>query len=519
MKVSNDLFDLIKSLEKSEKRYFKIRMKTNDSNLQQNMVLLFDAIDKQTTYNENKIIKKFAGKAFIKRLTVTKNRLYHAILKALEAYHSSNVSDSHFIGMVEQVEILFEKGLLKQGQSLLFTIKKKAVEENRFIVLQRILKTERAHFNKLIVENSSQNKKNKNLNLQILKQHQNLLDFNRIWVKFHYELANSIAPVSSTEIINKVLSKHEQKLLQNNELSLSIGANVHRVSLNSFITRINNELEKCLDYRMQLVSIFEENPYLINRNIKAYINQLNNVMFSQYQLKLYNETLSTVLKLENLKDKPSLKLNAKELLYINIRTHIARITVYRTANNIGLSTNYLPSFREFYQQNDYLIELRNQVSFLINIALVHFYNAAYNKVTDACNTIFDFDIKNNYTENYLTAKVLCIICYFEQNIENLFESVCKSTTRFLYDKEGAYEIVSVIIKYLKAINNLVDNNEITKKWKAFKSHLSEASYKSKTNKAFIDEIKLIEYIESKIIKKPLYDVLENEKIELDKNLI
>jgi len=519
MGVSNDLFDLIKSLEKSEKRYFKLQMKISDSNLQQNMVLLFDAIEKQKIYNENKILKKFAGKAFIKRLTATKNRLYHAILKTLEAYHSSNSSDSYFIGMIEQAEILFEKGLFKQGQSLLSFVKKKAVEENRFTVLQRILKTERAHFNKLIVDNKTQNKNNRDLNLHILEQHQNLLDFNKIWVKFHYEMANSVRPISGTNIINKVLSDYEKELLENKDLCYSTAASVHQVSLNSFITRLNDELKKCLEHRLQLVKIFEENPYLVTRNTMAYINQLNNVAYSQYYLKLYNETLATVCKLENLKDKHNLKLNAKQLLYINVRTFIARITVYRTTSNIALSANYLKSFKAFYEKNNYLMELRTQISFLINIAIVNFLKSNYNKVTDACNIVFSFDIKINYIEIYLTSNILCIISYFELNIENLFESVCKSTTRFLSDKKDTYKIVYMIIRHLTAINNIAGKTDIIEKWYSFKENLLKEADENKTAKAFIHEIKLLEYVESKINGTKLYDILESKKIKLDKNLI
>jgi len=519
MRVSNDLFDLIKSLEKSEKRYFKIQMKKSDSSLQQNMVLLFDAIDKQKIYNENKIKQKFADKAFAKRLTVTKTRLYNAILKSLEVYYSSSYSDSNLTGMVEQVEILFGKGLFKQAQHLLFSIKKKAIGENRFLVLQKILKTERAHFNKLVIDNETQNKNNRNLNLKIIEQYKNILDFNKIWVKFHYELINSAVPISGTSIIEKVLNKYEQNLLLNDKLNLSTTAEVQKVSLNSFIASLNGELKKCLNYRLQLVSILEENPYLISSDTTAYINQLNNVIYSQYHSKLYNETLSSVSKLESLKFKPNLKLNSKKLLYINIRVYIARITIYRTTNNIALSIAYLRPFLKFYNEHSYLMELRNQVSFLINIALVHFFNANYNKATDACNEILNFDIKNHFAENYLVSNTILIISYFELKIENLFESVCKSTSRFLTDKKDAYKIVSIIIKYLKAINNMVSKTEIAEKWNAFKKDTLKVTKQNEKYNVFVEEIKLFEYINSKITKQSMFKVIELNKIELDENLV
>lgn len=519
MRGSNDIFDLIKSLEKSEKRYFKLQMKKSDSNLQQNMVLLFDAIDKQKTYNEKKIKQKFAGKTFIKRLTVTKTRLYNAILKSLEAYYSSSHSDSNLTGIVEQVEILFEKGLFKQAQNLLFTIKKKALEENHFLVLQKILKTERAHFNKLVIDNETENKSNRDLNLKIIEQHKNLLDFNKIWIKFHYELINSAVPAGGTEIVEKVLNKYEQNLLLNDKQSLSIGAEVQKVSLNSFIASLNGELKKCLNYRMQLVNILEENPHLISNNTKAYINQLNNVIYSQYHSKLYNETLSSVLKLENLKNKSNLKLNNKKLLYINVRVYIARITIYRTTNNIALSIDYLKPLLRFYKEHSYLMELRNQVSFLINIALVRFFSADYNKATDACNDILGFDIKNHFLENYLVSNTILIISYFELKIDNLFESVCKSTYRFLTDKKEAYGIVLLIVKYLKSINNIIDKPDIMEKWKVFKKDVLKVTKQNKKYKNFVEEIKLIEYIDSKISKESMFKVIESNKIELDKNLV
>ena len=58
------LFQLIKSLEKSEKRNFKLYAKRNSSSDDLKVVKLFDALDKMDTYDEtlllgkNKSIKK-----------------------------------------------------------------------------------------------------------------------------------------------------------------------------------------------------------------------------------------------------------------------------------------------------------------------------------------------------------------------------------------------------------------------------------------------------------------------------
>ena len=52
------LFQLIKSLEKSEKRNFKLYAKRNSSSEDLKVVQLFDALDKMNDYNEKELLKK-----------------------------------------------------------------------------------------------------------------------------------------------------------------------------------------------------------------------------------------------------------------------------------------------------------------------------------------------------------------------------------------------------------------------------------------------------------------------------
>jgi hypothetical protein len=62
---SDALFQLIKSLEKSEKRNFKLYITRNSSSLDLKSIQLFDAMDKMEEYDEVKLLnKKFARRSF-----------------------------------------------------------------------------------------------------------------------------------------------------------------------------------------------------------------------------------------------------------------------------------------------------------------------------------------------------------------------------------------------------------------------------------------------------------------------
>lgn len=66
MKPSTELHDLIKSLTKSEKRFFKLHSALQSG--PKNYLKLFEAIDKQPVYDEEEVKALFKKETFIKHL-------------------------------------------------------------------------------------------------------------------------------------------------------------------------------------------------------------------------------------------------------------------------------------------------------------------------------------------------------------------------------------------------------------------------------------------------------------------
>ena len=64
---ANALFQLIKSLKKSEKRNFKLYVKRNSSAEDLKIIQLFDALDRMEQYDEDVLLKKNAS---IKKLVI-----------------------------------------------------------------------------------------------------------------------------------------------------------------------------------------------------------------------------------------------------------------------------------------------------------------------------------------------------------------------------------------------------------------------------------------------------------------
>ena len=141
MKPSTDLFELIKSLSKSEKRFFKLSSSLQSGD--KNYLKIFDAIDKQKEYDEDLLKECFEGETFIKHFPSEKNHLYKLILKSLRAYHSDNSISSILKQEIKNIEILYKKALYKECNKFLGRAKKLAIEHEKFYYLFEMLSLEK----------------------------------------------------------------------------------------------------------------------------------------------------------------------------------------------------------------------------------------------------------------------------------------------------------------------------------------------------------------------------------------
>jgi hypothetical protein len=128
---SDTLFQLVKSLKKSEKRNFKLYVKRNTASEDLKIIYLFDAMDKMDVYDEVELLKK--NKRLSKQqLSNSKAHLNKQILSSLRLIRGEN---NIFIQLHEQLdhaEILYNQGLYLQSLKVLDRIKELGREYHQY---------------------------------------------------------------------------------------------------------------------------------------------------------------------------------------------------------------------------------------------------------------------------------------------------------------------------------------------------------------------------------------------------
>ncbi len=130
------LFQLIKSLEKAEKRHFKLYIKRSSSREDLKVVKLFDAIDKAKDYDEKLILKKLPG-IEKPQLANLKSHLYKQLLASLRLLKSSESIDLQLHEQLDHARILYNKGLYLQSLKMLEKAKElaKNYHQESFLII------------------------------------------------------------------------------------------------------------------------------------------------------------------------------------------------------------------------------------------------------------------------------------------------------------------------------------------------------------------------------------------------
>ena len=139
---SDQLFQLVKSLTKAEKRnftFYSTRIQEADS---LKYIQLFELMDKQKELNDHQILTKLKGVDKVQYSNL-KRHLYKQLMTSLRMIHIQKKTDIQVREYLDFVDILYGKGLYLQSLKILDKAKILADKSNNDLLYLAILETEK----------------------------------------------------------------------------------------------------------------------------------------------------------------------------------------------------------------------------------------------------------------------------------------------------------------------------------------------------------------------------------------
>lgn len=300
MKHRDSLFKLIHSLTKNEKGYFKKYMSRYSSNTDTGLIKLFNVIEKQEIYDDQKIKESLWGDNIVKHLSVSKNHLHQSILESLRSYHKDVSIEVTLCNMLHDVEILLRKTLYGDCMDVLNKAKTLALKHQRYSMLLEIygyifrIKTmQRKDLNDF----SPVANKDYQLQLHSLQQQRKLVELRVLLSKIYY-IANSyiVQDKESREQLAKLLDK-VYIMKQDPELPL-IGIIYIYGAMSTIYTFYWGDIDKGYYINKEYLAFWDAHPEVIeDENQTNYINCLNNLMYTLMRLGKFSEYKAQVKRL------------------------------------------------------------------------------------------------------------------------------------------------------------------------------------------------------------------------------
>ena len=508
MKKTDDLFQLIKSLSKSEKGYFKKFSYLYTIEGEKNYLKLFDAIEKQQEYDEKKLLKLFQKEDFIKQFPRAKNYLYRLILKCLRLYHSERTIELELKELLEYIEILYHKQLYELYWKELKRAKKLAQENENFLSSLEIISWE----NKVLQEEHDMEGLKKLSDSasvdeqQIMKQYLNYREYEWIYLESFLKYYQKGSIRHEEEMLN-YKSLMRKAVMKNEQRALSTKAKIEFFQINAFYCFINANYIEAQQYIEQVIQLMEKSSFFKD-NPKKHLQYLHNLSLLYLSIKKYYKLPLLIHKMKD------------------IAVSFERIKLMAFSCHSNIELLYLGFTGSFQEGIEYSRKLETEISkyktkidqkFLIQLysQLAYLYMGAkrYSEALKWINKVINDQYERINSQLYSEAKIFNLIIHYEMKNMDLLEYIVRSTYRFLYQRKRLYQFENCIMNFIRNWNKLGNSEqEKTNAFKKLKENLIKISQNPHEKRA-LEYFDYISWLESKIEKRDFAEIVK-EKAQL-----
>lgn len=471
MKPSTELFKLIKSLTKSEKRFFKLSSSLQSGS--KNYLTIFDYIEKHDVYNEASLKKKFIKEVFVKHLPSEKNHLYKLILKSLRAYHSDNSITSVLKQEIKNVEVLYNKALYKECNKFLLRSKKIAVLHEKFYFLFELISWEKL----LLEEQLEDGTFTKDLDgliddeLDVIDKLGNLAQYHVLYSKINYAFRSGGYCRTATDraIVNEIA---QHPLIIGKNTALSDRAATICYYTQGFCSLSNWNYSEAYDKFRKVKYILDKNLNIRKDLAKRYVKTISKMLACQIYMGNLPEANRLISEMEMLKNEPGFKK-------VNIQVEIFKEININKLKSYGRSGK----FKEGLLVVEHILEempkyadklhREQELSIYFHIATVYFGAGEYKNALQWINRILNENENVLRQDLYSYARLFDLLIHYELENYELMEYTIKSTQRYLNKKQRDFDVEKVVIKYMKKLIKYRSEDQRAKVYLDFKNSLEE----------------------------------------------
>lgn len=508
---SDQLFNLIKTLSKGEKRFFKLFASRLNNSKDKKFIILYDAIEKQKVYDEDKILQK-EKELNPKQFSNLKAHLYFQILKSVKLCNSSKLENLKLTELIDYARILYNKCLYKECVKMLDKAKKMAKENDRSVLLLEILELEKLVIPKTL-ESGNENRVNELIitTNQVAESIKNINIFSNLSLKLN-SYYNQTGFIKSKKDLQNVSHFFESSLPKYNEKNLSFQEKLYLY--NSFVGYYFyiQDFEMGYKYASKWVDLFEKQPEMKRHKLEMYIKALNSLLVVQNKLYKYKEFAETQKKLIAIKRDRKLILTENTNLNLFKAIYVHEINRHFMLGEFKSGTRIVSALENELNKLIPMLDKHSVLLLYYKIACLYLGSGNYKIAIKWLNKIYNKKEIELREDIYSFARILLLVCHFELGNADLVESNIRSTYRYFLKKGLLTQYQTYILNFLKHLFTNSSERNLKNQFISLKNQMLILEKNKFEKRAFL-YFDIISWLESKIENRTIQDIIKTKALK------
>ncbi|HMU47792.1 MAG TPA: hypothetical protein PKC72_15580 [Chitinophagaceae bacterium] len=507
------LFQLVKSLEKSEKRNFKLYVKRNTATDDLKVIRLFDALDKMKEYDEKQLLVKAKGVSK-QQLSNIKAHLYRQILSSLRLIKEEDNIDIYLHEQMDFARILYNKGLYLQSLKALDRLKETARQYEQLTYLQQALffekKIESLYITRSIqgrAEKLSKESDEVNEDLSLINQLSNLSLQLYGWYIQHGHARNE-------KDFNSIRSFFKKNLPAEIKKGKGFYEKLYLEQCYVWYAFIRQDFLQYYRHSQKWVDLFENNPELIKVESASYIKGMHNLMSAHFNLLDHDKLAKRIKQFEAFIKHKHFPQNENDRILAYQYLYTSKINLYFLRGTFSKGLLLVPFLEDMLKEYGIYLDTHRVLVFYYKIACLYFGSGDNERAIDYLNRIINQkgDLR---TDLQAYARLLHLIAHYELGNFDLLEYLIKSVYRYMAKMENLSKVEEEMFDFLRRSFH-VGAHALKPEFEKLLQSLRKYEGDPMESRAFL-YLDVISWLESKISGVNVQDVIR-EKFLLGKRL-
>ena len=414
-----DLFHLIKSMSKSEKRYFKMESKKAGDKTS-NHIKLFDAINKMEEYDEDILKKKLKKETFVRHLSAEKRYLYQAVLKSIRNFRADQSIFAQIKSLVIDANILMERSLNNQAKKLLDKAAKLAEKIDDTISLLEI------NLKKQLLSIRNKKKDHKGVIEQLMKEKDEIINFLLKKLELR-DILNKTGYAQMEDNRAQIIEhiKGKESLLKQHEEHPSFYAQLWTYGIYGNYHQGTGKLQKLINIRSKTVDLWNQHPVIKEEFFHQYIVDLANISVAYFTQGQTEKAIEYMKILENERPKTMF-----DQVYIFEKVSNKKLIYNMSIGDFETAKSFVPKIE--FDLESLPIRKTSSTTIKSNIAVLYFCLEDFKQCLTWTDKVINAPKSNIRLDIQKFNRLLAIIAQIE--LEDGFEIIdnfCRATHRFL----------------------------------------------------------------------------------------